>query len=553
MGKITLKDVIKDVEDLKKQNKFYFENFKEVNRLINNIETEIKNVRNLNNTINYKIQSDYEKLKRIILDENISITLKEEIKNNLKYTNEKLSKKLDNAEFENYKNNNENDKKSINEQLDNIENNKTDKSTTQVLQSQVDTIAYIDVTKFTGANDNEMLINAFNYIISLDSKIKKLTTSKVLNLTTPITLDFRGGKGYEVDLQISPLVTGSALTLTNAIGLKAKLDVIGGGNDINTNNAFEIHNLHHCKLEVFGSYFKGTLLRVTGKELDFSRCLGMEIKIRNYNCNRTLYHGDDVYPGSGFGCYTDVWEETWDASNPEGSVITGVHDVSCNHWESHFLTEKVNEVNLSLVGLKSCYFGYLALGGKCSTLLNVGYESDVTIDSLHLGSENRHNVNGVKLGTRAELYCRFLKLVGVGDGVIIPTTDSIAVFDVIKCDTNVNRVIYYNNRDLGYSNTKKISFSTLKTLPLARNIIVTKSPTLNFVNGEATYTLNRNDNNITYISGAFVMPFGSANVFGIGITNEDTSSTTFKIRCATDSTFSTNLQCRLIFLCENQL
>ena len=117
---ITLKDVIKDVEDLKNQNIFYFENAKEVNRLINNLETEIKNVRNFNNTINYKIQYDYEKLKRIILDENISITLKEEIKNNLKYTNEKLSKKLDNAEFENYKNNNENDKKSINEQLDTI-------------------------------------------------------------------------------------------------------------------------------------------------------------------------------------------------------------------------------------------------------------------------------------------------------------------------------------------------------------------------------------------------------------------------------------------------
>lgn len=72
---ITLKDVIKDIEDLKNQNKFYFENIKEVDRLINNLETEIKNTRNLNNTINYKIQYDYEKLKRIILDENISIEL----------------------------------------------------------------------------------------------------------------------------------------------------------------------------------------------------------------------------------------------------------------------------------------------------------------------------------------------------------------------------------------------------------------------------------------------------------------------------------------------
>ena len=421
------------------------------------------------------------------------------------------------------------------------------------ISSHLETNAYIDVTKFTGANDNEMLSNAFNYIITLDNKIKKLTSSKVLNLTTPITLDFRGKKGYEVDLQITPSVSGSALTLTNAIGLKAKLDVIGGGNDNNSNNAIEIYNLHHCKLEVFGSYFKGTLLRVSGKEKDLSRCIGMEIKIRNYNCNRTLYHGDAVYPGAGFGCYTDVWEETWDASNPEGSIITGVHDVSCNHWESHFVTDKSDETNLNLVGLKSCYFGYLALGGKCTTLLNVGYESDVTIDSLHLGSEDGHNVNGVKLGTRAELYCRFLKLVGVGDGVIIPTTDSTVVFDVIKCDSKVNRVIYYNNRDLGYSNANKISFSTLKTLPLARNVVMCDTPILQFENGVASYVLNRSDKNVTHISGAFIMPFGSMEVFGIGITAEDETTTTFKIKCASNATYTNRLQCRLTFLCENQL
>ena len=418
---------------------------------------------------------------------------------------------------------------------------------------QMDTVAYIDVTKFDGADDNEMLTNAFNYVMSLNSKIKKITTSKILNLTTPIILDFQGKEGYEIDLQISPLVTGSALKLTNAIGLKAKLDVIGGGNDNNKNNAIELNNLHHCKIEVFGSYFKGTLLRVSGKEQDFSRCIGMEIKIRNYNCNRTLYHGDEVYPGAGFGCYTDVWEETWDASNPEGSVITGVHDVSCNHWESHFITDKCDQTNLSLVGVKSCYFGYLALGGKCKTLLNVGYESDVTIDSLHLGSENGHKVNGVKLGTRAELYCRYLKLVGVGDGVIIPTTDSTTVFDVIKCDSKVNRVIYYNNRDLGYSNANKFSFSTLKTLPLARNIVICDNPTLTFTNGETTYTLNKSDKNVTYVSGAFVMPFGTSNVFGIGVTSEDDTTVTFKIKCVSNTSYAGNLQCRLTFLCENRL
>ena len=418
----------------------------------------------------------------------------------------------------------------------------------------INSIAYVDVTRFSGINDNEKLRNAFSYIINLDNSVtKKLTTSKILNITEPIKLDFLGKKGYEIDLQITPNVIGSALTLTNAIGLKAKLDAIDGGNDNNTNNAFEIYNLHHCKLEVFGSYFKGTLLRVTGKEKDFSRCIGMEIKIRNYNCNRTLFHGDEVYPGAGFGCYTDVWEETWDASKPQGSIITGVHDVSCNHWESHFTTDKSDETNLNLVGVKSCYFGYLALGGKCKTLLNVGYESDVLINSLHLGSEDGNNVNGVKVGAKAELYCKYLKLVSVGDGVIINTDDSTTVLDVINCNSNVNRVIVYVGRDLGYSNTKKFSFTTLKTLPLARNVVICDTPTLEFTNGVATYKLNRSNKNVTHISGAFVMPFGSSEVFGIGISSEDETTTTFKIKCASNATYANNLQCRLTFLCENQI
>ena len=144
-------------------------------------------------------------------------------------------------------------------------------------------------------------------------------------------------------------------------------------------------------------------------------------------------------------------------------------------------------------------------------------------------------------------------MVGVGDGVIIPTKDSTVVFDVIKCDSKVNRVIYYNNRDLGYSNANKISFSTLKTLPLARNVVICDTPNLQFENGVASYVLNRSDKNVTHISGAFIMPFGSIEVFGIGITAEDETTTTFKIKCASNATYTNSLQCRLTFLCENQL
>ena len=84
---------------------------------------------------------------------------------------------------------------------------------------------------------------------------------------------------------------------------------------------------------------------------------------------------------------------------------------------------------------------------------------------------------------------------------------------------------------MGYSNTKKFSFTTLKTLPLARNVVICASPNLQFENGAATYVLNRSDKNVTHISGAFIMPFGTSEVFGIGIVSEDETTTTFKIKC----------------------
>ena len=48
------------------------------------------------------------------------------------------------------------------------------------------------------------------------------------------------------------------------------------------------------------------------------------------------------------------------------------------------------------------------------------------------------------------------------------------------------------------------------------------------------------------------MPFGTSEVFGIGVSSEDETTTTFKIKCASNTTYANNLQCRLTFLCENQ-
>lgn len=335
----------------------------------------------------------------------------------------------------------------------------------------INSIAYVDVTRFAGVNDSEKLRNAFSYIINLDNNYtKKLTTSKILEINESVVLDFGWKKGYEIDLQITPNGgIGNAITITKAIGLKGKLDVIGGGNDTNTDIAYLVNHLHHCKLEIFGSYYKGTIFSANGKEADYSRCIGMEIKLRNYNCNRSFFIGDKTYPSAGFGTITELWEETWDSSKAVGSEVIGVSDISFPHYESHFITNEENQTNLFLNGCKSVYFGYLALGGKCKQLFKLGYNCDVTIDSLHLGSEDGNSVNGVYIGQESDLFVRFCKGIAVGTLVECKNAGSV-YFDILRPNPEVDKVVIYNGQDLGYGK-KIMSFSNVEKANYKQNNI----------------------------------------------------------------------------------
>lgn len=335
----------------------------------------------------------------------------------------------------------------------------------------INSIAYVDVTRFAGVDDSEKLRNAFSYIINLDDNYtKKLTTSKILEINESVVLDFGWKKGYELDLQITPNGgIGNAITITKAIGLKGKLDVIGGGNDTNSDVAYLVNHLHHCKLEIFGSYYKGTIFSANGKEADYSRCIGMEIKLRNYNCNRSFFIGDETYPSAGFGTITELWEETWDSSKAIGSEVIGVSDISFPHYESHFITNEENQTNLFLNGCKSVYFGYLALGGKCKQLFKLGYNCDVTIDSLHLGSEDGNSVNGVYIGQESDLFVRFCKGIAVGTLVECKNAGSV-YFDILRPNPEVDKVVIYNGQDLGYGK-KIMSFSNVEKANYKQNNI----------------------------------------------------------------------------------
>ena len=68
-----------DIQNLQDQNKYDFQEIKRLDNLIKEYDKRVKQAINLNNQINEKIESDYNKIKKIILDENVSATLNNKI------------------------------------------------------------------------------------------------------------------------------------------------------------------------------------------------------------------------------------------------------------------------------------------------------------------------------------------------------------------------------------------------------------------------------------------------------------------------------------------
>ena len=106
-------------------------------------------------------------------------------------------------------------------------------------------------------------------------------------------------------------------------------------------------------------------------------------------------------------------------------------------------------------------------------MLKLGYQCDVSIDSLHLASEDNHNVNGVYIGTESSLITRFCK--GVSVGTLIECSNAKNIhFDIINPNDKINKVVLFNGQDLGYDK-KIMSFSNLEKANYKQNNIYPSS------------------------------------------------------------------------------
>ena len=160
-----------DIENLFKQNVNDLTSIKILFRKLKEIEERISQIKYIDSTLANKLKKEYEKLKRIILDENAQAKLS----NDIEIINEKLSNDIEPI-IENLSNDietinsqmdtkaNKDDIETINSQMD----TKANKNDIETIKSQMDNIMHVDLRQFPKkigeSDDTERIQRAINYI-----------------------------------------------------------------------------------------------------------------------------------------------------------------------------------------------------------------------------------------------------------------------------------------------------------------------------------------------------------------------------------------------------
>ena len=122
-----------DIDTLKKQNVNDLLSIKELYSKLEEVGEKITQIKHIDNTLVKKLKKEYEKLKKIILDENVQI----KISNDIKTINSKQVKLT-------------NDIETINSHLDNMENEKATKNEVDIERKRIDIFTKLEEGSTTG-------------------------------------------------------------------------------------------------------------------------------------------------------------------------------------------------------------------------------------------------------------------------------------------------------------------------------------------------------------------------------------------------------------------
>ena len=201
-----------DIDTLKKQNVNDLLSIKELYRKLKEVEEKISQIKYIDSNLANKLKKEYEKLNKIILDENIQIkltndieTINEKLTNDIETINEKLTNDIESINEELA-----NDIESINSQLD-TKANKTFITIDEFKNGRTDTQALI-----AALNSGYNIVDGDNKTYTITSEVSIPSNVELRNIT--ILRGFEGGVAIRNKENTTNIILNNVSILHNNFG-----------------------------------------------------------------------------------------------------------------------------------------------------------------------------------------------------------------------------------------------------------------------------------------------------------------------------------------------
>ena len=259
MSDIDINRVLQNIKELQAQNAIDFQQWKRLGQEIEKLAGKIKTTDGHYNLLMKKIKADYEKLRKVIIDENIQIELSNGIEENKKEIGKKVNIDTFNSSINKIKN-----------EISGLENSKTDKITTDNIQKQIDNLVLGAVGD---GNNAEVVQSRGDYPVlneRLDSEFKSVndTTKNIKN----ILINNGIAKEGEITKNLPGEVTNGKNMQINGLGY---INIAGGDT---TYNILEYNLQGEKTLKILCSYGADTKYSV-----GYAFCNNEDKVIAQYN------------------------------------------------------------------------------------------------------------------------------------------------------------------------------------------------------------------------------------------------------------------------------
>lgn len=357
MSDIDINRVLQNIKELQDQNAIDFQQWKRLGQEIERLEGEIKTSDTHLNLLMKKIKSDYESLRKVIVDENIQLQLNEKIINNSIKINKNakdITTKADKTELEEVR-------KLVgqgvtDEQLENAVQSKVDDGSIASIQLGKNSVKTVNIdnkqitpgkTTFLRLNTSKNLFDGTSYIYGVKLSGDQNNANIIADTNSHIAVvPITGGKTYSILLRESDLeieyngrkyfkyMTSSNLYSGPQNGVECTLNSAKYGTAItiitkNTDNYLYIYATETNKLDKLIQVVEGTHEQISIESYD--ECYEANFEIQNkfvspLKGKTWLFLGDSITFGTGVSDghdYPTLIKNKYGVNSINGAVAGG--------------------------------------------------------------------------------------------------------------------------------------------------------------------------------------------------------------------------------------